>query len=71
MIGGGGGGWQWFSRQVMSDSCTIVHQASLSIGFSRQEFWGELPFPSPGDLSHPGIKSRSPASQADSLPTEL
>ena len=38
--------------------------------FSRPEYWSELPFPSPGDLSNPGIKPRSPAFQADSLPAE-
>ena len=38
--------------------------------FSRQEYWSGLPFPSPGDLPDPGIKSRSPALQADSLPSE-
>ena len=37
-------------------------------GFSRQEYWSELPFPSPGDLPNPGIKLASPAWQADSLP---
>ena len=41
------------------------------MGFSRQEYWSGLPFPSPGDLSDPGFKLRSPAMQADSLPTEL
>ena len=40
------------------------------MGFSRQEHWGRLPFPSPGDLPNPGIKPRSPTLQADSLPTE-
>ena len=48
-----------------------AHQAPLSMGFSRQEYWHGLPFPSPGDLPDPGIKPRSPALQADSLPTEL
>ena len=38
--------------------------------FSRPEYWNEQPFPSPGDLPNPGIKPRSPASQADSLPAE-
>ena len=38
--------------------------------FSIQEFWSGLPFPSPGDLPHPGIEPGSPALQADSLPTE-
>ena len=49
---------------------TVVYQASLSMGFSRQEYWSGLPFPSPGDLSDPGIKLRSPALQADALPCE-
>jgi len=40
------------------------------MGFSRQEYWSGLPFPSPGDLPDPGIKSGSPALQADSLPSE-
>ena len=39
-------------------------------GTSRQEYWSELPFPSPGDLPNPGIEPRSPALQADSLPAE-
>ena len=38
------------------------------MGFSRQEYWSGLPFPSPGGLPNPGIKPRSPALQADSLP---
>ena len=41
-----------------------------SMGFSRQEHWGGLPWPPPGDLPNPGIDSRSPALQADSLPAE-
>ena len=49
---------------------TIAHRASLSIGFSRQEYWSGLPFPAPGDLPNPGIKPGSPALQADSLPAE-
>ena len=48
----------------------VAHQAHLSMGFSRQEYWSGLPFPSPGDLSDPGIKSCSPALQADSLLSE-
>ena len=47
------------------------HQVPLSMGFSRQGNWSSLPFPSPGDLPDPGIEPRSPALQADSLPTEL
>ena len=49
---------------------TVAHQSPLSMGFSRQEYWSRLPFPSPGDLSNPGIKSESPALQADSLQSE-
>ena len=47
---------------------TVVYQASLSMGFSRQEYWSGLSFPSPGDLPDPGIEPRSPALQADALP---
>ena len=43
------------------------HQAPLSMGFSRQEYWSGLPFPSPEDLPDPEIEPRSPALQADSL----
>ena len=46
---------------------TVARQAPLSMGFSRQEYWSGLPFPSPGDLPHTGIKP-APTSQADSLP---
>ena len=46
------------------------HQAPLSMGLSRQEFWSELPFPSPGDLPNPGIKPGSPALHTDTLPSE-
>ena len=41
------------------------------MGFSRQEYWSGLPFPSPVDLPHSGIEPGSPAMQPDSLPTEL
>ena len=63
------------SRSVVSDSSRlhglyrIVHEIE-SMEFSRPESWSGQPFPSPGDLPNPGIKPRSPASQADSLPTE-
>ena len=50
---------------------TVARKVPLSMGFSRQEFWSGLPFPSPGDLPDPGIKPMSSAWQADSLPTEL
>ena len=62
------------SCSVVSDSgipWTVAHQAPLSMEFSRQEYWSGLPFPPPGDLPDPGIEPRSPALQADSLPTEL
>ena len=49
---------------------TVAYQAPLSMGFSRQEYWSRLPFPSPGDLPDPGIKPRSLALQADALPSE-
>ena len=50
---------------------TIACRALLSKGFSGQEYWSGLPFPSPGDLPDPGIEPRSPALQANSLLTEL
>ena len=46
---------------------TVAYQASLSMGFSRQEYWSGLPFPSPGDLPDPGIEPGSPALEADAL----
>ena len=57
----------------MSDSATlwtVALQAPLSMGFSRQEYWSGLPFPSPGDLPNPGIEPKSPTLQADSLPSK-
>ena len=69
MVGGGG---------LVAKLCptlvipwAVACQAPLSMGFSRQEYWSGLPFPSPGDLPDPGIKPGSPALQADDLPTEL
>ena len=47
---------------------TVAYQAPPSMGFSRQECWSGLPFPSPGDLPDPGIEPRSPALHADALP---
>ena len=61
------------SRSVVSDSATIwtvACQAPLSMGFSMQEYRSGLAFSFPGDLPNPGIESRSPALQADSLPSE-
>ena len=49
---------------------TVAYQAPLSMGFSRQEYWSGLPFPSPGDRPNPGIEPRSPALQADALNSE-
>ena len=49
---------------------TVAYQAPLSTGLSRQGYWSGLLFPSPGDLPNPGIKPRSPALQADALPSE-
>ena len=53
--------------QLFATPWTVVHQAPLSMGFSRQEHWCGLPFPSPEDLPNPGIKPMSPALQAASL----
>ena len=49
---------------------TVAHQAPLSMGFSRQEYWSGLPFPSPGDLPNPRIELRSPALQTEALTSE-
>ena len=46
----------------------VAHQAPLSMGFPRQEYWGGWRFPPPRDLPNPGIKLESPALKADSLP---
>ena len=59
------------SCPTLATPWTVALQAPLPMEFSRQEYWSELPFPSPRNLTHPGIKPRSPALQADSLPTEL
>ena len=48
----------------------VAHQASLSMGFSRQEYWNGFPGPPPGDLPNPRIEPRSPALQVDSLLSE-
>ena len=74
----------WATKEALVNHCCAVlsrlqlsaaprilaHQAPLSVGFSRQEYWSGLLCPSPGNLPNPGIKPRSPAFQADSLPTE-
>ena len=58
-----------FSRvQFFATLWTVAQQAPLSMGFSRQEYWSELPCPPPGDLPEPGTGPMSLALQADSLP---
>ena len=56
--------------RLFASPWTVAPQAPLSMGFSRQEYWSGLPFPSPGDLLNPGTEPRSPVLQADSLPSE-
>ena len=67
--------WLLFCCQVVSNSFampgTVAHQAPLSMGFPRQEYWNGLPFPSPGDLPDPGFKPVSQHWQAVSLPLSL
>ena len=63
--------WKWecysLSRVWLFETpWTVAHQAPLSMGLSRQEYWSGLPFPSPGDLPDPGMEPRSPALQVDS-----
>ena len=58
------------SCPTLCDPWTVAYQTPLSMGFSRQECWTGLPFPSPGDLPDPGIEPRSPALQADALLSE-
>ena len=66
-----GGGLVTRSCPTLATPWTVPYQAPLSIGFSRQECYSGLPFPSPGYLPDPGIKPGSPAWQEDSLSTEL
>ena len=56
--------------QLFATPWTVAHQAPPSMGFSKQEYWSELPLPSPGDLPDPGIESGSPAFQEDALTSE-
>ena len=49
---------------------TVAYHAPSSMGFSRQEYWSGLPFPSPGDLPNPGIEPESPTLEADALTSE-
>ena len=55
---------------LVAQSCLTLRPHGLFVEFSRQEYWSGLPFPTPGDLSDPGIKSETPALQADSLLSE-
>ena len=57
--------------QLFAIPWTIAYQVPLSMGFSRQEHWSVLPFPSPGDIPDPEIEPLSPTLQADSLLSEL
>ena len=66
----GGGGLVAKSCPALVTPWTIAREAPPSMGFSRQEYWSGLPFPSPGNLPDPGIESGSPALLADSLPSE-
>ena len=50
---------------------TVAYEAPPTMGFSRQEYWSGLPFPSPGDLPNPGIEPGSPALQADALANQI
>ena len=59
------------SCPTLCDPWTAAHQAPLSMGFFRQDYYSGLPFPSPGDLPDPGIEPGSSMLQADSLPSEL
>ena len=59
---------QALSVQLSVTPWTVVHQAPLSMGFSRQEYCGGLPCPSPGALPDPGIKPGTPVLQVNSLP---
>ena len=67
--------WSWVSVRVIRvwlfvTPWTVAYQAPPSVGFSRREYSSGLLFPSPGDLPNPGIEPRSPALQADALPSE-
>ena len=62
---------KWLSGvRLFPNQWTVAYQAPLSLGFSKQEYWSGLPFPSPGDLPNPGIEPESPILQADVLPSE-
>ena len=56
--------------QLFTTPRPVAQQAPLSVGFSRQEYWSGLPFPSPGNLPDPGIEPGSLTLQADALTSE-
>ena len=56
--------------QLFATPWTVAYQAPPPMGFSRQEYWSGLPFPSPGDLPNPGIEPESPTLSADALLSE-
>ena len=56
--------------RLFATQWTVAYQAPLSMGFSGQEYWSGLPFPSPGGLPDPGIEPRSPSLEADTLTSE-
>ena len=56
--------------RLFATSWSVAYKALMSLGFSRQEYWGGLAFPSPGYLPNPGIEPESLALKADSLPSE-
>ena len=60
---------KWFL--TLATPWTVAHQAPLSVGFFRQEYWSGLLFPSLENLPDPGIEPRSPALQEDDLLAEL
>ena len=62
---------KWLSHvRFFATTRTVAHQPPPVMGFSRQEYWSGLPFPSPGDLPDPGTEPMSPALQADALTSE-
>ena len=69
--------WQEYTESEVSQLCptlcdpwTVAYQAPPSVGFSRQEYWCGLPFPSPEDLPDPRIEPGSPALRVDALTSE-
>ena len=60
-----GGGLVAKSCPILATPWTVAHQAPLTLGFPKREYWSGLPFPPPGDRPNPGIESGSPALQVD------